>query len=184
MNLKNFINKCCFYGFTVVFLFNSMAMCAVEAKFGVVNHQFILENSPYERDYRKRMQKELDLRHEKITKMQQILKTKYDALQRDKDILSESDCFKIENEFEKLQTDIQKMAEQFDLEMRQKDIEEIQLLQTIFTEAIQEIALKERIDFIIPQHMTLFHAEHLDLTDMVRNQLDERYMDLNKKTNL
>lgn len=176
--MKNFYSKilllCSLLGFSVV--------NASDYKVGVVNQQIAIENSLCGKQYQESMQKELDSRQVKLTEKKEIVKKKFEGLQRDRDILTKKDLENREKELDDLQQDLQRMHEKFELELSNKDQEEHKKIHKLFTRAIDSIGKREKYDLLLPSNVTFYIGNNItDVTNDVTTELDKVYREFQKE---
>ncbi len=178
--MNNFYSK--FFLLSSLFLLSVANVNADEQKIAVVNQQTAIENSLCGKNYQEGMQKELDSRQAKLNGKKDLVKKKYESLQRDKDILSKKELENKEKELETLQQDLQKMHEKFEMELGNKDQEEHQKINKWFTKAVENIGAKDKYDLVLPANVVFYFGDNVgDITSNVTAELDKVYKEQAKK---
>lgn len=156
------------------------SVIAAEDKVGIINQQEAIDNSICGKNYQAHMQKEVELRQNKLTEKKDIVKKKYDTLQKDKDILSKKELASKQKELELLQQDLQKMHEKFELELSNKDQEEQQKLLSFFNKAITNVGKDGKYAMILPGNVVFYAGDNLvNVTKNVTKELDKVYKEKN-----
>lgn len=169
-------------GLVCLIFLSAFSVNADEYKIGVVNQQAAIENALCGKKYQEYMQGEVDVRQDKLTAKKDLVKKKYEMLQRDKDILSKKDLVKKQKELETLQQDLQKMHEKFELELGNKDQEEHQKLAKLFNKAVANIGKSNKYDIIVPINIAFYSGNRvIDLTNDITKELDKIYKEESKK---
>lgn len=148
---------------------------ALEQKIGILQDQLILENSMYGKDTNKKIQAALGNKQTDIAGKEEALQKKRDAFQRDEAAMSEKDRNEKKQELAKMQRELQGLAEQYEMEMQDLHQTELQSFRKIVMEELGNIAKAEKIELVLPQHLTYYYEKGIDLTDKVVEALDKRY---------
>lgn len=156
------------------------APVAAEQKIGILQDQQVLENSLYGKETSKRIQTALSSKQGDIAGKEEHLQKKRDAFQRDETVLSEKERSERKQEIVKLQRDLQGLAEQYEMEMQELHQNEMQSFRKIILEELKKIAQKENLTLVMPQHLTYYYADGIDVTDKLIKAMDESYK-ANKK---
>lgn len=106
--------------------------------------------------------------------------SKYENLERNKDVLGESERIKKERELAKMQQDLKEDSEAFQADVMQRQEKEGASFEKLVTEVLTEIAKEEKLDLILQQQVALFNARKSDYTYKALQLLDKRFKE-NKK---
>lgn len=151
-----------------------------EIKLGLVDKQVLGSESLYVKSVWERMNKDFTSRKDGLIAKDRDLKAKFEALERDKDVLSEADRAKRERELVKLQQTLQSESDAFQNDVAQRQEKERAAFEKILSEVLTDLAKEEKLDLIIDQQVALFNAGKSDYTHKALQALDKSYKDSKK----
>ena len=148
----------------------SLPVVAADLKVGYVDARRLLEESPQAEKASKMLKDEFGAREATLSDSQKELDKLQDKLQRDGDIMSESERKKLGIDILTKQRELRRKQEEFrqDITIRQNDA--MGGLQDTIREAIQGIGRKEGYDIIFYEGISYANPA-LDLTDKVLAEL-------------
>jgi len=159
-----------------------LASSAVFADFkiGLVDKQVLGQDSLYAKSVHEKMKKEFSVREEGIVAKEKDLRTKVEALERDKDVMAEAERAKKERELAKLRQTLQEEAETFQRDVMQRQEKEAAAFEKVVSEVLNEIAKEEKLDLILQQQVAMFTNRKADYTYKALQSLDKRYKESKK----
>ncbi len=146
-----------------------------ELKIGLVDKQVLGSESQYVKSVWERMNKDFTSRKDALIAKDRDLKAKYEALERDKDALSEADLKKREREITKLQQTLQSDSDTFQNDVAQRQEKERAAFEKFLSEVLTDLAKEEKLDLIIDQQVALYNAGKADYTHKALQALDKAY---------
>jgi len=155
--------------------FFSSVAASKELKIGIVDTQRVLTESSYVRDMEKRLNKEFRPRSEEVEIKQKNVQSKVALFKRDQSILSEKERITKDRELSRMQQDLQRLAQELDIDLRSRQNEENIGLNKIIEKVIRTIALQENMDLIFQKPILFYSNESLDITSIVLNKLEDEY---------
>lgn len=150
-------------------------------KIGVVDRQVLGQDSLYAKSIHEKMKKEFGAREEALITKQKELMGKYEALERDKDVLSEAERSKREKEVNKLQGTLREEGEAFQREVMQRQEKEGAAFDKMINDVLTDIAKSEKLDLIIAQQMALYNGRKADYTYQALQALDKKFKESKKQ---
>lgn len=142
-------------------------------KIGVLDWEVILTESPQAKEAKNRLDKEFQVRKDKLYNTQKEYQAKAEKSQRDRDILSEAEKVKLEKEINKMQQELRHMDEEFRADYTASHREEMDKFVKIVREVVEKVAQEEKFDVVIPQEATLFMSNRIDVTEKVLERLNK-----------
>jgi outer membrane protein len=149
-------------------------------KIGLVDKQVLGQDSLYAKSVHDKMKKEFSTRQEALITQEKDLMTKYEALERDKDVIADAERAKKERELAKLRQKLQEDSEAFQQDVMQRQEKEGAAFEKVLTEVLNEIAKEEKLDLILQQQVALFSNRKADYTYKALQALDKRYKESKK----
>jgi len=153
---------------------------STELKIGLVDKQVLGQDSLYAKNVHERMKKEFSTRQDALVAKEKALMTKYEDLERNKDVISESERVKKERELAKMQQDLKEDSEAFQADVMQRQEKEGASFEKMVTEVLSEIAKEEKLDLILQQQVALFNGRKSDYTYKALQLLDKRFKEAKK----
>lgn len=156
-------------------------LLAAELKIGLVDMRVLGQESLYAKSVGERMRKEFSSREEAIVSKERDLKSRIEALERDKDVLSEAERTKIEKELGKMQQSLQAEGEAFQKDAMSRQEKENAAFEKVLSKVLADIAKEEKLDLILQQQVALYNGGKADYTYKALQALDKSYKESNKK---
>ena len=153
-------------GLLLVLSFSTTVVCAA-LKIGVLNVETLLTESPQAKFSMQKLEKEFKGRQAELQSIDSQLKKAFTALQRDKEVISESERRKKEQNIQKLQRDLQRKDQEFKADYSARHNEELASFLKIVKTVADGLAVKEKYDLVLHDKTTFFHSKHIDITDKV-----------------
>jgi outer membrane protein len=147
---------------------------ASSPKIGVLDWNLLLNKAPQAELAGQRLEKEFQVRKDKLTNKQKDFLAKQEKIQRDKDVLSDAERSKTEKELTKLQQDLRHMDEELRADYTARHREEMDEFIKIVREVVDKLAQDEKYDLVLSQEATLFMADRVDITDKVIQRLSKK----------
>jgi outer membrane protein len=143
-------------------------------KIGILDTQS-LESAAQYSQMKEKLEKEFKPRQDKLQITNKEIEDKHQALEKDKDILSEKDRVSRERELNKLQQEFQLMAKEAQDDFRLRNQEESANLRAILDKAVADVAKKEGYDLILPNEMTVYNKDSKTFTNLVLKELENNF---------
>lgn len=144
-------------------------------KIGLVDKQVLGQDSLYAKNVHERMKKEFSARQDALIAKEKDLMTKFEALERDKDVISEAERAKKERELSKLQQELKEQGEAFQSDVMQRQEKEAAAFEKMLSEVLANIAKEEKLDLILQQQVALYGGSKSDYTYKTLQALDKKY---------
>ena len=154
---------------------------SAEAKIGLVDSQLVMQDSIYGKNVRERMKKDFAAREDAIISKERDLRSKFEALERDRDVISEAERNKREKELTKLQQSLQTEGDAFQQDVMQRHEKEAAAFEKVLSEVLAKIAKEENLDLILQQRVTLYSGGKVAYTYKCLQALDQSSKDTAKK---
>ena len=154
-------------------LFSSSAFAAI--KVGIIDMQELFSKSPQTKAAEQKIVSEFKDREGSVLAKRKDLETKLEKYKTDQAILSGKEKLSAEREITKLRQDFQRLASEFEVDMRVRRSEELTAFDKIFKDAVAYVAKKERFDLILPSNMVIYSGDKIDVTDDVLKVLKKRF---------
>lgn len=151
-----------------------------DLKIGFVDKQVLGSESLYVKNVGERMNKDFTSRKDAIIAKDRDLKAKFEALERDKDVLSEAERNKKERELAKLQQSLASENDAFQNDVMQRQEKERAAFEKLLTEVLTDVAKEEKLDLILDQQVVLYSNGKFDYTHKSLVALDKAYKDSKK----
>lgn len=161
-------------------LFLASGLAQAEVKVGLVDKQVLGQESLYAKSVHEKMKKEFSGRQEALIGREKDLMSKYEALERDKDVIAEAERGKKERELAKLKQSLQEDSEAFQHDVMQRQEKEGAAFDKVVAEVLAEIAKEEKLDLVLQQQVALFTNRKADYTYKALQSLDKRYKEAKK----
>lgn len=139
---------------------------AEEVKIAFVNVERVLREAPQAEAVRKRLEREFAPRDEKLLAMQEELKKLEEKLERDGEVMSESERRKLERKILEKRRELLRAQEEFREDFAIRRNEELAKLQKQILDVVQQLAREEGIDLLLSGGV-LYASERVDVTDKV-----------------
>lgn len=149
--------------------------CSYADKIGTVDKQVLGQDSKFAKDVHERMRKEFSSRQEALVAKEKTLMAKFEALERDKDVISEAERIKKEAEINKLKQSLQAEGDAFQNDVMQRQEKETAAFDKMLTEVLAEVCKTEKLDYILPTQAVMYSARKSDYTYQALQALDKRY---------
>ncbi len=151
-----------------------------ELKVGLVDKNVLSQESLYAKNVMEKMKKEFSARQEALMSRDKELMSKFEALERDKDVLGEIERSKKERELAKMKQSLQEDSEAFQHDVMQRQEKEGAAFEKVVSEVLAEIAKEEKLDLVLQQQVALFTNRKADYTYKALQSLDKRYKEAKK----
>ncbi|HSX19942.1 MAG TPA: OmpH family outer membrane protein [Gammaproteobacteria bacterium] len=151
-----------------------------DLRVGLVDKQVLGQESLYAKSVHEKMKKEFAARQEALITREKDLMSKYEALERDKDVIAEADRGKKERDLAKLKQSLQEDSEAFQHDVMQRQEKEGAAFEKVVAEVLAEIAKEEKLDLVLQQQVALFTNRKADYTYKALQSLDKRYKETKK----
>lgn len=153
---------------------------ALDLKVGLVDKNVLIQESLYAKNVQEKMKKEFSTRQEGLISRERELMSKYEDLERNRDVLAEAERTKKERELAKLKQALQEDSEAFQHDVMQRQEKEGAAFEKIVSEVLADIAKEEKLDLVLQQQVALFTNRKSDYTYKALQNLDKRYKDTKK----
>lgn len=161
-----------------LFLISNAAFADI--KIGLVDKQVLVQESLYAKNVHEKMRKEFSARQESLISREKELMSKYEALERDRAVISEAELSKKERELAKMKQSLQEESETFQQDVMQRQEKEGAAFEKVVSEVLAEIAKEEKLDLVLQQQVALFTNRKADYTYKALQALDKRYKEAKK----
>lgn len=161
-------------------LFLASSFAYADFKIGLVDKQVLGQDSLYAKNVHEKMKKEFAARQETLIAKEKDLMMKYEAFERDKDVLSDAERAKKERELIKLKQTLQQESESFQHDVMQRQEKEGAAFEKLVSDVLTEIAKEEKLDLILQQQVALYSNRKADYTYKALQALDKRYKEAKK----
>lgn len=155
-------------------------LACADLRVGLVDKQVLGQESLYAKNVHEKMKKEFAARQEALISREKDLMSKYEALERDKDVIAEADRGKKERDLAKLKQSLQEDSEAFQHDVMQRQEKEGAAFEKVVAEVLAEIAKEEKLDLVLQQQVALFTNRKADYTYKALQSLDKRYKEAKK----
>lgn len=146
---------------------------AQEIKIGFVNTPAILEQAPQAKEARERLQSEFASRDQKLVELAKQVKDLQDKLNRDADVMSETERRNLERDIVSQRRELSREREAFNEDLNIRRNEEFAKLQRDVAQVIVDIAKSSKYDLILESGV-VYASDRVDITDTVVEQLKKR----------
>lgn len=161
-------------------LASGVANAAESLRVGLVDKNVLGQESLYAKSVHEKMKKEFSTRQEALMSRDKELMSKFEALERDKDVLGEIERGKKERELAKMKQSLQEDSEAFQHDVMQRQEKEGAAFEKVVSEVLAEIAKEEKLDLVLQQQVALFTNRKADYTYKALQSLDKRYKEAKK----
>jgi len=160
---------------------SSLSYAAEITKIGILNVQELVGKAVQAEEAGKRLEKEFQARKDGLFKKQEEAQKKHDKLQRDKDVLSDSEKNKLEKEITKARQDLRHQEEELRNDFMSRQQEEQEAFFKVVKEVVNQIAKDEQYDLILSSELAVFVADKVDVTTIVLAKLNSAKASDSKK---
>lgn len=161
-------------------MFLTCGAAFAQVNIGLVDKQVLGQESLYAKSVHEKMRKEFSARQESLISREKELMSKYEALERDKDVIAESERSKKERDLAKVKQSLQEESEAFQQDVMQRQEKEGAAFEKVVNEVLAEIAKEEKLDLVLQQQVALFTNRKADYTYKALQALDKRYKEAKK----
>lgn len=133
-----------------------------------------LEKSQQFQAAQARLEKEFKPRQQSLESKQKELQDKHKKFQRDEVTLSDKERIANEREINKLQQDFQRLVEEYEVDHRTRQQEEMISFNKLVDEVVKEVAKKEKYDLVLHGQVALYNTDNVDFTAKVLKELERR----------
>ncbi len=126
-----------------VCLLLASSLAFADVKVGLVDKQVLIQESLYAKSVQEKMKKDFAARQEILVGREKELMSKYEALERDKDVIAEAERGKKERELVKMKQSLQEDGEAFQRDVMQRQEKEGAAFDKVVGEVLAEIAKKK-----------------------------------------
>ncbi len=144
---------------------------SLPTKIGVLDWQQLLSKAPQAEEAGKRLEQEFKTPKDNLLKKQKDFQAKQEKLGRDKDVMSEAERKKLENELTKMQQDLRRQDEELRSDYTARHQEEMGDFLKVVREVVDTLAKEKKFDLVLPQDATIYMAERVNVTDDVLESL-------------
>jgi outer membrane protein len=144
---------------------------SLPTKIGVLDWQQLLAKAPQAEEAGKRLEQEFKTPKDNLLKKQKDFQAKQEKLGRDKDVMSEAERKKIENELTKMQQDLRRQDEELRSDYTARHQEEMSDFLKVVREVVDTLAKEKKFDLVLPQDATIYMADRVNVTDDVLESL-------------
>ncbi len=142
---------------------------AQELRVGFVNTQRILRDAEPAKAAQRKIEGEFGKRDKELQDMAAKLKSLNERLERDANVIAESERQRRQREFAELEKDFQRKQREFREDLNQRQNEEVQQLIDRANRIIKQIAEQEKYDLIVQD--AVYWSPRIDITDKVLRAL-------------
>ncbi len=167
------MKKLFFYLF-FLFIFNVEIFCN-NMLIGIIDTQYIFENAIQIKQIQKNIEDEFKDRQLFLLEKQRELKEKHELYLKNKDLLFDKDRILQEREITKIQHECQRMMQELEVDIRNKERDELILFNKLLNNVIIEVCDREGINIAIPNQMILFFNDKLNITLLILEELKKYY---------
>lgn len=157
-------------GVLLIWLSPYHSVLATDLKIGVVIVAKVLEMAPQAEAASKKLEREFVQRDKNLAKAQQEFNKLKEQLERDGDIMSESERRKLERDVIARKRDLRRDKEEFREDVNMRRNEELGILQRRISEVILSLARDGGYDLILSDGV-VFASDTVDITDQVIKRL-------------
>jgi outer membrane protein len=143
---------------------------ATEMKIGYVNTERLFRDSPLAVKAQKKLETEFAKRDQDLQKLVKQARDMQSSLEKEGLTMSEADKSRKERDLANLSRDIQRSQREFREDLNQRKNEEFSALHDKARKLIQEIADKEKYDFILEN--VVYASPRIDITERVMKALE------------
>ncbi len=161
---KNYIFICLF----VSILFSTPASAAL--KIGFVNAIKVMEQAPQVGKANLRLEREFAPRQRKLVAASKSIKNMESRLKRSGSTMSQVQARRLERNIRDKKREFRRQQEEFREDYNIRRNEELEKIQKIITKVIQQLAKRERYDFILSDGV-VWASKRVDITKTVLNKL-------------
>lgn len=151
-------------------LSTSASVCAADMKIGYVNTERLFRDSPMAVKAQKKLAQEFAKRDQDIQKMVKQARDIQSSLEKEGLTMAEADKGRKERELANLSREIQRAQREFREDLNQRKNEEFSAIHEKARKLIQELADKEKYDFILEN--VVYANPRNDITDRVMKVLE------------
>lgn len=142
-----------------------------ETKIGVIDMQYIVQNSAKVKVIKKRLQAQFERRKKSVLAAQKVLKRDMDNLKRNSSVMSESRRASLKENIMKGQRDLRRMEQDYTQELKQAEQKEMQQFFAEFKKVVDKLAAKEGYDLILQKNLVPYASARVDITEHVKKAL-------------
>lgn len=147
---------------------------AHELKLGVLDSQKLMSSAPQAKEAGKRLEKEFQEPNNELVNKQKEFQVKRDKLQRDREVISNSERSKREKELVRMEQDLRRMDEELRSDFATRHREEMDEFSKTVRSVVESLAKEEHYDLILPQEVMVYFGEQIDVTDKVLARLEKQ----------
>jgi outer membrane protein len=151
-------------------LSTSASLCAADMKIGYVNTERLFRDSPMAVKAQKKLEQEFAKRDQDIQKMVKQARDLQSSLEKEGLTMGDADKARKERELASLSREIQRAQREFREDLNQRKNEEFSAIHERARKLIQELADKEKYDFILEN--VVYANPRNDITDRVMKVLE------------
>jgi len=148
----------------------SASLCAADMKIGYVNTERLFRDSPMAVKAQKKLEQEFAKRDQDIQKMVKQARDIQSSLEKEGLTMADADKGRKERELANLSREIQRSQREFREDLNQRKNEEFSAIHEKARKIIQELADKEKYDFILEN--VVYANPRNDITDRVMKVLE------------
>lgn len=164
----------------VICLLLASGLAQADIRVGLVDKQVLGQESLYAKSVHEKMKKEFSARQEALIAREKELLSKFESLERDKDVLAEADRVKKERDLAKLKQALDEDSQAFQQDVMQRQEKEGAAFDKVVGEVLAEIAKEEKLDLVLQQQVALFTNRKADYTYKALQNLDKKYKEAKK----
>lgn len=151
-------------------MFSSAALCAAETRIGYVNTERLFRDSALAVKAQKKLEQEFAKRDQEIQKMVKQARDVQTSLEKEGLTMAEAEKSRKERDLANMSREIQRAQREFREDLNQRKNEEFASIHEKARKLIQEIADKEKYDFILEN--VVYASPRVDITERVMKALE------------
>jgi outer membrane protein len=169
--LKKFIKSIAITAAASSFLLASSAMAA--EKIAVVNFQEVMGKIPQTAAIMQSLEAEFKDEKAVITQLEKDIKYYQEKLKRDGALMAPKEKEELEKKVGTLFQEYQTKGQAFQQKSKYRQNEETNKILALISQAVSNIAAKDKIDVVLAQKATIFSKPELSITDKVVEQVSK-----------
>ncbi len=138
---------------------------------GTFDLQKVMNESPELKAVKEKLDAEFKPKVEEVRAIEKGIKEDFEKLQRNGDIMSESERTKLENQIQTAQIGLQKLHQKYQKESSDRQAKYMQEFFDKVTEKVEEFAKSNDFDIILMSDAVPYTKENIDITDEVMKAL-------------
>ncbi|NCN27088.1 OmpH family outer membrane protein [bacterium] len=162
-------------GLSLTVLFSSLPLMAANVKVGMVDLQKALQETKAGKAAKASLEKEITSRRTKVEKKRNAFEKLQQEYQKKSLVLSGDARQKKEGELQEMAMEIQKMMQEYDVEMRQKEVTATKPIIEGLRDLLPAISKEKKVDLVVEKNAGVLYAvDTTDLTDELIKAYDKK----------